>query len=101
MNDRPLLPEDATDARELAELFKVLSVETRVRILQMLRERPLCVNALAGRVGVTHSAVSQHLRVLRGAGLVSAHKQGYFVHYRLQEKAVEDLRRVLHGFLAE
>ncbi len=93
--------DDSAEARELAELFKVLSVETRVRILQMLQERPLCVNALAGRLGVTHSAVSQHLRVLRSAGLVSADKQGYFVHYRLHEEAVEGLHRALHGFLAE
>ena len=99
MDGHPRLSDDQSDARDLAELFKVLAVDTRVRILQMLRERPLCVNALAARLGVTHSAVSQHLRVLRSAGLVIADKQGYFVHYRLDEQAVSRLRETLGGFL--
>ena len=66
-------------AAALARVFKVLSVDTRVRIVQLLKERTLCVNALAARLDITPAAVSQHLRILRDAGLVSADKQGYFV----------------------
>ena len=58
------------DPKELARLLKVLSVETRVRIVQLLKDRALCVNALAARLDVTQGAVSQHLRVMRDAGLV-------------------------------
>jgi len=72
-----------SDAVQLARLFSVLSVETRVRITELLRDRPLCVNALAGRLGITPAAVSQHLRIMRDVGLVQAEKRGYFVHYQV------------------
>ena len=76
------------DAREIARILKVLSVETRVRIVQLLKGRALCVNALAARLDVTQGAVSQHLRVMRDAGLVLDEKRGYYVHYRLQEETL-------------
>jgi DNA-binding transcriptional ArsR family regulator len=75
------------DPDKLARMLKVLSVGTRVRIIQLLKDRPLCVNALCCRLDVTQGAVSQHLRVLRDAKLVIDDKQGYFVHYRLNEEA--------------
>ena len=74
------------ESDRLAKLLKVLSVGTRVRIVQLLKGRALCVNALACRLDVTQGAISQHLRVLRDAGLVVAEKRGYYVHYRLNEK---------------
>ncbi len=86
------------DPKVLARIFKVLSVETRVRIVQLLKRRSLCVNALAGRLGISAAAVSQHLRILRDANLVEADKRGYFVHYRLNSKALakcEELAREL------
>mgnify|MGYP006293035251 CR=1 FL=1 len=76
---------NSNDPRNLSRLLKVLSVETRVRIVQLLKERALCVNALAARLGVTPGGVSQHLRIMRDAGLVVDEKRGYFVHYRLNE----------------
>ena len=76
------------DSKELARLLKILSVETRVRIIQLLKCRPLCVGALAARLGVTQGAVSQHLRFMREAGLVIDEKRGYFVHYRLNEETL-------------
>lgn len=77
-----------TEAENLARVFKVLSADTRVRIVQLLRDRALCVNALAHRLGITPAAVSQHLRILRDAALVSSEKRGYYVHYRLNEKTL-------------
>lgn len=73
------------DPDKLARIFKVLSVGTRVRIIQLLREHPLCVNALSARLDVTQGAVSQHLRVMRDADLVIDERRGYRVHYRLNE----------------
>jgi ArsR family transcriptional regulator len=77
------------EIEELAEIFKALSDPTRLRLVKLLQgqapcERPgecnhrsfLCVNALAHRLGITQSAVSQHLRVLRQAGLVSGGTAG-------------------------
>lgn len=71
-----------TDPSAQARIFRVLSVETRVRMLALLKKRALCVNALAKALEITPAAVSQHLRILRDANAVIADKRGYFVHYR-------------------
>ena len=74
---------------------RALAVDTRLGILAQLRSGPLCVGALAARLDVTQSAVSQHLRILKDAGFVSAERRGYFVHYRLNETAVRDWVKML------
>jgi len=74
-------------------MFRALSAETRVRIVQLLKERTLCVNALAARLDVSPAAVSQHLRILRDAALVIPEKRGYYVHYRLNPETLEIWRR--------
>ena len=71
------------DEKKLAKIYKVLSVETRVRMIHLLKERALCVNALAKSLNITPAAVSQHLRVLRDADIVIDEKRGYFVHYHI------------------
>jgi len=76
------------DPIRLARILKVLSVPARVRIVQLLKGRALCVNALTARLDITQGAVSQHLRVMRDAGLLVDEKRGYFVHYRLNEQAL-------------
>ena len=73
-------------------MFKVLSVETRVQMIELLRGRSLCVNALAKSLGITPAAVSQHLRILRDAEMVIDDKRGYYVHYRLNERTFERLK---------
>lgn len=88
-----------TDPDHLARILKVLSVGTRVRIIQLLKGRPLCVGSLAARLDVTQGAVSQHLRILRDAGLVAAEKRGYFVHYRLNGRALAKCRALLEDLL--
>lgn len=65
-------------------LLKVVGDETRARILERLAASgELCVGALARQLGLTSSAVSQHLRLLRQAGLVRANRRGCWVHYSL------------------
>jgi ArsR family transcriptional regulator len=73
-----------------ARIFKILSVERRVRIIELLKDRSLCVNALAHALDITPAAVSQHLRILRDADIVVADKQGYFVHYRVNEETLAE-----------
>jgi DNA-binding transcriptional ArsR family regulator len=73
----------------LAKVCKSLSVDTRVRLLRLLGDQSLCVGALAKRLGITPGAVSQHLRVLREAGLVAPEKRGYFVHYQVDRQALD------------
>ena len=86
---------------KLARMFKVLSVETRVRMIRLLRSRPLCVNALARQLGITPAAVSQHLRVLRDAGVVSGVKRGFFVHYRLNRETLARWRKLAGDLLGD
>jgi DNA-binding transcriptional ArsR family regulator len=54
-----------------AELFKILGVDSRIRIIELLKQRgPLGVNEMSKSLGITPSAVSQHLKILKHAGLV-------------------------------
>jgi DNA-binding transcriptional ArsR family regulator len=76
---------------DLVKLFKALADPTRAKILAELADKGLCVGALAYRLGVTHSAVSQHLRILREAGLVDGERQGYRVHYSLQRDRIREI----------
>jgi len=74
-----------TSIDEQAALFGVLADPTRLKLLRLLAQQrepnALCVNALAYQLGVTQSAVSQHLRVLKSAGLVKGERRGYRIHY--------------------
>ena len=83
----------------LAKMLKVLSVGTRVRIVQLLKQRVLCVGALSARLDVTQGAVSQHLRILRDAGLVTPEKRGYYVHYRLNADVLARWNRAIGTLL--
>lgn len=83
---------------ELARLHKALSVPVRLRILELIGERPLCVNAITRCLEISQPAVSQHLAVLKHAGLVSSTKQGYTVHYKLERERLEEFRRALDIF---
>ncbi len=82
-----------------ARLFKVLSVETRLRLVRLLAGRSMCVGALARALGITDAAVSQHLRVLRDAQLVHAQKRGYFVHYSLDSDTLNQWRTAIEALL--
>ena len=77
-----------TEVEKLVRVFKVLSVGTRVRMVQLLKTRALCVNALARALEISPAAVSQHLRILRDADIVTGEKRGYFVHYRVNQKTL-------------
>jgi DNA-binding transcriptional ArsR family regulator len=99
---------------QLAEIFKALSDPTRLRLVKLLAERmpgevepdecgggPLCVNALAHKLGITQSAVSQHLRVLRQARLVKGERRGAFVHYSLDQDGASRVKAILRETLGE
>jgi ArsR family transcriptional regulator, arsenate/arsenite/antimonite-responsive transcriptional repressor len=86
---------------DLMQVLKALSDPTRTTILAHLSGEDLCVGALANRLGVTHSAVSQHLRILREAGLVSGSKRGYWVHYSLDRERVREVSSQVSGWLEQ
>ena len=78
---------------EQAAVFSALADPTRLKLVKLLcRQRDpdaLCVNALASLLGVTQSAVSQHLRVLRSIGLVKGERRGYHIHYYINPEVVK------------
>jgi len=84
------------DRPKQAELFKVLSVESRIRIIDLLKQKgPLGVNELSEILGITPSAVSQHLKVLRYAGLVRSERKGYWLPYEVDPDALEQCGELL------
>src|SRR4030065_1038152 len=82
--------------KESAELFKLLSVDKRIEIIELLKKKPMSVNVLAKALGITQSAVSQHLRVLKAAGLVKDERQGYWIYYSLNRDTLEKCRERLN-----
>jgi ArsR family transcriptional regulator len=75
---------------DLLEIFKALSDETRLKIISLLLEHSFCVGALAKQLGISEAAVSQHLQVLRKAGIVSGEKRGYYTHYCVLGEALKE-----------
>jgi len=87
---RKELPADGT-VRALAETFRAMSDPTRVRIIAALARQELCVGDLAELVGLTTSAVSHQLRLLRGQRLVRYRKEGKLAFYSLDDEHIEHL----------
>ncbi|MGD0353354.1 MAG: metalloregulator ArsR/SmtB family transcription factor [Dehalococcoidia bacterium] len=89
---------------EQAAVFRALADPTRLKLLKLLcgQRTPdaLCVNALAALLGVTQSAVSQHLRVLRAIGLVKGERRGYHIHYFINRDVLEKCRKLTTASLS-
>ncbi|MBE6022077.1 MAG: helix-turn-helix transcriptional regulator [Cellulosilyticum sp.] len=84
-----MLPQDISS--KLAELFKIFGDATRIRILHALKCSEMCVCDLAACLGMTHSAISHQLRVLKAYNLVKARKQGKVVYYTLSDSHITAL----------
>ncbi len=82
--------------KEAAELFKILSVDKRIEIIELLKKEPMSVNVLAEALGITQSAVSQHLRVLKSASLLKDERRGYWIFYSLVRDTLEKYRQRLN-----
>ncbi len=78
-----------------AESFKILSVESRIKIIEMLKAGPLSVNTIAEALGISQSAVSQHLRILKQAGLVTDERKGYHIYYSLNKDKLDKYQQEL------
>lgn len=84
--------------RRMQKVFEALSSVVRRKILAYLSESDLTAGEIAARFDISKPAVSQHLGVLEGAGLVESEKRGQFVHYRLVEA---NLVNTLNGYVQE
>jgi DNA-binding transcriptional ArsR family regulator len=86
---RALVSPDA--ATELAETFSLLGDPTRTRILHALSVEELCVSDLAGLLGISPSAASHQLRLLRDRRLVAVRREGKHLYYHLQDDHIRTL----------
>lgn len=85
----------------LVELFKVLGDPTRLRILTALGAAELCVCDLGVALGMSQSAVSHQLAMLRGARLVRARREGKSMFYALDDEHVRDIVGLASTHLTE
>jgi ArsR family transcriptional regulator, arsenate/arsenite/antimonite-responsive transcriptional repressor len=91
--------------QELARFFKALADETRLHLVALLAQqepgRAMCVGRLACELGVTASAVSQHLRVLKDLGLVRVERRGYHLHYFLDPERLSSYHDLVRKQLGD
>jgi DNA-binding transcriptional ArsR family regulator len=102
------------DYDTLTDLFKALADPTRLGLIKLLLGQTivfcggdcdgqtfLCVGALANKLGVSQSAVSQHLRILRQVGLVKGERRGTFMHYSINPEGIEKFRLMVGQTMGE
>ena len=74
---------------ELELMLKALGEPMRFKIYQALLERKHCVRSLSKKFGISESAISQHMKVMKEAGLVYGEKFGYHTHYLPLQSAID------------
>ncbi len=82
---------------DMIKALKALGDETRLKIIKLLLIKRFCVGALARRLDISESAVSQQLKILREAGLVLGEKEGYYVHYSVKTDKLVELGEYISG----
>ena len=87
-------PTELDRAEVLGSFFQGLSDPTRVRILELLEERPRTVTELVEALGLAQGRVSSHLSCLRWCGYVEARVEGRFNRYRLVDERVREILRL-------
>jgi ArsR family transcriptional regulator len=84
----------AKDTYNLEDLFKALADRTRLRLISLLGDSEVCVCFLTEVLRTTQPKISRHLAYLRHAGVVSARRQGKWMHYRLIEPPDEHAAQI-------
>jgi len=79
-----------------AEILKALAHPTRLQILDAVRDGEICVKSLEELTGASQSCVSQHLSILRNAGLVNSSRRGNLVCYSLSHQLTENILHCIH-----
>lgn len=73
------------------QMLKALGEPTRFKIFSCLLERKHCVRSLSKKLGISESAISQHLKVMREADLIYREKYSYHTHYLPKQETLESL----------
>lgn len=84
-----------TTLDQLEDTFKALADRTRLRILALLGNNEVCVCHIHDSLGLPQPTVSRHLAYLRRTGLVSARRDGVWMHYRVSTSLAPEIRQVL------
>ena len=93
--------------QDTAEIFKALGDGSRLKILKLIAAKGnvLCVGYIAKHLGLSQPAVSQHLKLLKSVGILSGERQGYHVHYSINNEVLSpygiDTQVLLESFGAE
>lgn len=80
---------------DVSVMLKALGDPTRLSLFQQLLTRKHCVRSLSRTLGITESAVSQHMKILKEAGMVYGERFGYHVHYLPRQEALDELSAAL------
>lgn len=90
----------ASHGTDLAQLFAALSDRTRLRLLNLMDGREVCVCYFVEILGQSQPKISRHLAYLRKAGIVSARREGKWMHYRIQPPTDQSAAAILDSALA-
>ena len=90
-----------TEYRTVADTLKIMGHPTRLQILDLLRRGEICVCHIERALHKRQAYISQHLMILRDAGLVESRKDGLQVYYRLSNQQTAELLDTLLGTLSE
>ncbi len=85
---------DRETLQGLSQIFKMLGDETRLKICLVLARQELCVGDVAGLVGLSESAVSHQLRIMKALRLVTYRREGKMTYYMLDDEHIEELIRL-------
>ena len=89
-------------AKQIAELLKLLANENRLLIFCALIEKPLVVGEIAERVpAISQSALSQHLALLKAHGVLDCSKSGQYVTYFIADRRVVEVIRTLRRYYCD
>ena len=86
---------------EISVMLKALGEKTRLSIFQQILIRKHCVRSLSKKLGITESAISQHMKVLKEAGLVYGERYGYHIHYLPKQEALDELSKAFEQMKAQ
>jgi len=75
---------------DVTKVFKALSDSNRIRIIEMITDKAMCVCEITSILGLATSTVSKHLSILRDAGIIEDEKDGKWVNYRLKSPAANE-----------
>lgn len=81
---------------DIVQMLKALGDETRLKILIILSRRQICAKGLAKHLNISEATVSQHIKILKDAGIITGEKVGYYVHYHLQQETLLEVGRFIN-----